>query len=596
MSVVRMKEFLKRHGPVVVLTGVVLVLTAVPVLNVYLVFGNPWQSIPPAFTDENFYRARVQTIVKGNLYGGEPYFFEHRNDPPLVVIGGTWLNAIPQLAGLSLNTSLLLNFILWSLLFAASVYWLFRELRVSPWIAVGGTVLFYIQSYSHVWRAVNLQTVFPFFFLFYAALLRLIREQSRLNMVIMAFVTGAAFYIYPYLWQIIAVTLGLLFFYALFRKDWPLLKATLISSVIGGAIGLPVPLYGLWLSSSSPYFWESAGRLGLVNTHLPMAEIVYSGGWVGVVLALLAVLCWRSRTLREDKDFILLTVFIFISGLGLWIMQGSNFITGKLLETGEHLRLFIMQWFLFTTIGAGVFLWKRRIQIAGRLRVFLVITVAVLLVANGYYFFYSYFPTQFLPSNIDRGAWQTEQLYVKPFEWLQNNEKSPIVVWSDPRDALTLEFPIYTRHFTLYAPWGMFELLPEGEIRERYLVSQYFNNPTVSDFKNNMTFYLGRQDIAHNAKTIERGIKICRILFFWDKNKDCGTPPTPQSLLGEKFFTDLESKFNTDIKPNIKAYLKKYHVSYILKDNVLDLQYHPEKLGAVRVYSDGRFEIYKMQY
>jgi hypothetical protein len=85
-------------------------------------------------------------------------------------------------------------------------------------------------------------------------------------------------------------------------------------------------------------------------------------------------------------------------------------------------------------------------------------------------------------------------------------------------------------------------------------------------------------------------------MYFWDKNKNCGILLTPAELLGDKFFANLEQEFQTDIKPNIKMYLKKYHVSYILKDDILDPQYHPEKLGAMRVYNDGRFEIYRVQY
>ncbi len=60
--------------------------------------------------------------------------------------------------------------------------------------------------------------------------------------------------------------------------------------------------------------------------------------------------------------------------------------------------------------------------------------------------------------------------------------------------------------------------MPEEDVHERYLVSQYFNNPTVADLKNDMQFYLGMQDTAFKPKSIERGIKICRILFFWDTN------------------------------------------------------------------------------
>ena len=588
------QEFLRQHRPVAVLMGSILVLTSFPVLAVYFVLGNAWQGIPPAFTDEGFYYARVQTILHGHPTGGNPYFLEHSDGLPLVIFGGTWLNAVPQLAGLPLNAALLVNFVIWSLLFAAALYWLFVELRTPPWIAVLGTILVYAQSYAHVWRAVNLQTVYPFYFLFYTALARLIREQSRINIALLALVTGATFYLLAYLWQIAVVTLGLLFLYALVRKDWPLVKATLLASCIGGVIGLPVPLYGLWLSHTSPYFWESVYRLGLVDTHLPMAEIVYSGGWISVILALLAVLYLRAPAFRRDKEFTLLGVFLTMSGLGLWIMQWSNLITGKLLETGEHVRLLILPWLIYATISIGVFLWRRRAHLSRGLRTFSVAMLIVVSGANVYFVYYYLFP--FINIEPKREAWMTEQLYAQPFAWLDREEKNPVVVWSDPFDGANPSLPVYTKHFTLYAWAGMMELAPTSETRERFLISQYFNNPTVADLASTsvMALYLGRHDLPHAAKTIERGIKMCRILFFWDKGKDCGTPPTPQELLGETFFTNLEKRFQTDIKPNIKAYLKKYNVTYILKDNILDPQYHPETLGAIRVYSDGRFEMYRL--
>jgi len=590
----RIQEFLKQNRPAVVLMGIVLVLTTIPALDAFLVLKDPLPPIAPTFTDETFNHARVQSVVEGSLVGGHPYFFEHRNDLPLVIFAGAWINALPQLAGLSFNTALIFNFILWSLLFAIFSYWLFLELKTPPWIAVFGAVLLYIQSYAHVWRPINLQPVYPFYFLFYIALVRLIHEQNRKNIILLGFATGAVFYLQSYLWQTFVVTLGVLFLYALIRKNWPLLRATLFSSLIGGIIGLPVPLYALWLSHASPYFWESVGRLGLVNTHLPMAEVIYSGGWVGVMLALLALLYWRGQVLRENAEFILLGAFVSISGLGLWIMQGSNLITGKLLETGEHIRPLIMLWLVFSTISIGVFLWRVRAQLSRGLRA-LSVVVIILLAGIGGYYTYDYF-SPFLTSRVDSEGWKTQQLYARPFAWLQSAEQNPVVVWSDPHDYLATMLPIFTKHFTLYTYFGLLELVPEGEIRERYLVSQYFNNPTVADLKSNseMGQYLGRHDFPHYAKTLERGIKICRIVFFFDKGKDCGTIPTPQSLLGDKFFSDLENKFQTDIKPNIKAYLAKYHVSYILKDKMLNPKYHPETLGAKLVYSDDRYEIWHL--
>lgn len=590
----RIKEIFRQNRPVVVLMAIVLVLTAIPALDTFLVLGDPLPPIAPTFTDESFNYARVQSVVEGHLTGGHPYFFEHRDDLPLVIFAGAWINALPQLAGLSFNTALILNFILWSLLFAAFAYWLLRELKTPPWIAVFGTVLLYIQSYAHVWRPINLQPVYPFYFLFYLSLVRLIREQSRRNIILLGLAAGAMFYLQSYIWQTFVVTLGVLLVYAGIKKNWTLLKAALFSSLIGGVMGLPVPLYALWLSHTSPYFWESVGRLGLVDTHLPMAEVVYSGGWVGGMLLLLAILYWRGKTLRKDAEFIALGSFVSITGIGLWLMQGSNLITGKLLETGEHIRPLIMLWLVFSTVSIVVFLWRRRAQISRGLQT-LSVAAIVLLAGVSVYYTYDYF-SPFMTSRIDREGWKTQELYAKPFAWLQNQEENPVVVWSDPHDYLATNLPIFTKHFTLYTFFGLLELMPEGEIRERYLVSQYFNNPTVQDLKSDSeaSLYLGRHDFPHYAKTLERGVKICRILFFWDKGKDCGTIPTPQSLLGDTFFTDLENKFQTDIKPNIKAYLKKYHVSYILKDKVLNPKYRPEVLGAKLVYSDDRYEIWHL--
>ena len=586
---VKIREYIAQHRPVVVLMAIVLVLTTVPVLETVFVTGDAWQGILPPLTD-GIYDARVQAIGEGHFTGGNAFFLEHSDGPPLVIFAGAWINAIPLLVGLPFTVTMVLNFIIWSLLFAITAYWLLRELRTPAWGAVFGTLFLYVQSYEHVWRPVNLQTVFPFYFLFHVALFRLIREQSRKNIILLALVTGATFYFYSYLWQTAVITLGVLFLYALVRRNWSLLKATLLSSLIGGIIGLPVPLYALWLSLASPYFWESVGRLGLVNTHLPMAEVIYSGGWIGIVCAFLAVLFWRARTFRENKEFILLGSFLAISGFGLWVMEGSNLFTGKLLETGEHMPGLIFPWLVVAIVSLGTLVWRQRAQLSSGMRMLAAGTFLVLSIASVRYVSLD----AFLPPYVNRSIWQANQQYAKPLVWLQDNEKNPVVVWSNPSYITTL-LPTYTRHFTLHTYWGMLELAPDGEIRERYLITQYFNNPTVSDLKNDMESYLGRQDTAHIAKTIERGIKICRILFFWDTTKDCGIPPTPQQLLGEKFFTDLEKKFRTDVKPNIKAYLKKYHVSYILMDKTLDSPYRPETLGAVRAYADDRFELYKLQ-
>lgn len=583
--------------------GLILVLTSIPFVDMYLALGTPWPAVFPVFGDEPFNPARVESVVKGSLIGGNPYFIEHHYDPPLVIFAGAWISALPQLVGLSYNTSVLLNFIIWSLLFAATLYWLFREVRVSSWVAVGGTVLMYLQTYAHVWRPINLQPVYPFYFLFNIALIRLIREPTRRHSLFLAGMTGAMFYLFSYLWQTFVITLGLLVLYAWVCKKWTLLKETFIASVVGCVIGLPVVLYALWLSHASPYFWESVSRLGLVNTHLPMAEVVYSGGWMGVVLLLLGVLYLRARDLVRDAVVSPVVLFLACSSLGLWVMQGSNLITGKLLETGEHLRTFILPWLLFSTVCISSLVWERRERLGRALKGLFLVALTLMSCASAYYT-YAYF-SPFLPSAthpdlwhraVREDLWQTEQRYARPFAWLNEHVSDSAVIWSDPHDFITANIPTLTKHFTLYTMYGMLELLPEGEVRERYLVSQYFNNPSLADLRTEpeMRLYLGRGDYPHRPNTVARQVKICRILFFWDKNKECGVAPTYQEYIGDQVFIDMEQKFQHDIKPNIKAYLAKYHVSYVLKDTVLDPQYRPETLGAKLVYTDGRYELYQL--
>lgn len=580
----------------VVLVGVVLVLTTIPFLAIYLTLGSAWQGITPSFTDEGVYYAHMHAVGQGYLTDGNPFVFEYRNGTPLVIFGGAWVNALPLLAGLSFNSALMLNFVIWSLAFAVLLYWLFREWDVPRWVAVGGTLFLYLQSYAYVLRPVNLQPVYPFYFLFYIALARLIREQNRKNIGLLAGVTAAAFYIFAYLWQIAVITLGLLFLYSILIKNWRLMKATLASSFIGGIIGLPMPLYAFWLSNTAPYFWESVGRFGLVSTHLPEAEIIYSGGWIGIMLAGLLFLWWRTPAVREDKEFAALSMFLSMSGLGLWILQGNNLITGKLIETGAHIRILILPWLVFATVLMGIHLWRRRAILSEGLRAFSLILVSACALASLYFLFVYLSP--FADIGAKSAAWRAEQLYAKPFAWLERAEKNPVVVWTDPdpADDISSVLPIFTKHFPLYAPAAQQTLMSTREVHERFLTSQYFNNPTIADLKigRKMELYVGRHDLPHRAMTIAREIKVCRIFFFWDKSKDCGTPPTSEELLGDQFFIDIENKFWTDIKPNIKAYLKKYHVSYILKDKVLNPQYHPETLGAVRVYTDDRYEIYRL--
>ncbi len=585
----------KKDIALVVLLSCVAILSLAPLVTMYVYVGDSWRGIMPAFTDQlNF--ARVHTIGEGNLTDGNPFYMEHAGGPPLVLFGGAWLNAIPMWLGVPYNATLLINFLLWSLLFAVTLYWLLKEMRVYSWLAVFGVLFAYLEKFEHVWRPANLQTVYPFVFIFYAVLLRVFRNPNRANVIVLSLATGVSFYIFAYWWQIVVTTLGLAFLLALYKKDRALGKAILTASCIGGLLGLGGPLYMLWLSHTSPYFWESINRLGLVYTHFSTSfELYYVGRWIVLICLFLALVFLRIKKEHDLASEKPIAVFAALTGIALLIMDGSYIITGRWLETEYHVRQIILPWLVFTTTALIAMLWRIRASLSRNLKVASIIVLVFLVIGNVR--FATRYPADFFRPQYQY-HWLTLQTYAAPYKWLDEHEKSPVVVWVSPHRAghLSSYLPIYTKHFVLTNPWGNLELVSNDEVRERYLVSAYFEDPSIDQLKtaDEMGLYLGNSKVAYDAVAINHKIVLCRAVFFWDANRDCGENVTPQSLLGDDFFATLRRRFTDDIKPNIHEYLTKYHVKYILKDRALDPEYQPQKLGARLVWQNELYQIWEL--
>ena len=589
-----LETYLKKDIALIVLLCSIAVLSLAPIVTIYVFVGDSWRGIIPAFTDSlNF--ARIHTIGEGNLTDGNPFYMEHAGGPPLVLFGGAWLNAIPMWLGVPYNATLYINFLLWSLLFAVTLYWLLKEMRVYSWLAVFGVLFAYLESIEHVWRPANLQTVYPFVFIFYTALLRVFKNPNRTNVIVLALATGVSFYIFAFWWQIVVTTLGLTFLLALWKKDRALGKAILTASCIGGLIGLGNPLYLLWLSHTSPYFWESINRLGLVYTHFSTSfELYYVGRWIVLVCLFLALVFLKTKKehVASERPF---AIFAALTGVALLVMDGSYIITGRWLETEYHVRELILPWLVFITTALIAMLWRIRTSLSRSLKIAAIVIMGFLVIGNVR--FATHYQVDFFHSRYQY-HWLTLQTYAAPYRWLDEHEKSPVVVWVSPHHEghLSSYLPIYTKHFVLINTWGNLELVSNDEVRERYLVSEYFNDPSIAQLKTNeeMGLYLGNSKLAYDAVAINHKIALCRAVFFWDANHDCGETVTPQSLLGDDFFTTLRHRFTDDIKPNIHKYLKKYHVKYILKDTTLNPEYQPQKLGASLVWQDERYQIWEL--
>jgi hypothetical protein len=280
--------------------------------------------------------------------------------------------------------------------------------------------------------------------------------------------------------------------------------------------------------------------------------------------------------------------FIFVSllGAGLFVVSVSNLITGKELEISMHTEKFVIIWIPIALVLYTWFLFKSRFEFyklsyykKNLISIFFILSSII----SGYFFVHG-----FAINSIIHTDTISAQAYAEPLDWLNENAPKESVIWSN--GAISSYIPTQTTDFQLFNPLGGLHLMLGGELEERYLVAHYFDNLTLFDIKNDFRQYAGAGNSIHQYKTYNRKVKICQTLLLSHFGFDCGQTTDAISFRGEKYFEDLYGQYKNDIKPNIKDELKKFKVSYVMKDKERDKWTAPNFLKSV--WSNDRFEIF----
>lgn len=579
--------FLNYKRQLIALVLAVFVLSLLPVVDVYRAVGNGWQGVPPVYSDEDYYYARMHEVKDGYPFLGNPYFYEHRNDPAPTFFVPDWMAAVPLVLGASLPVTLVFNFSLWSIIFALIAFLILCELRVHKNLAALGAFLLYIQSYALVLRPVSLQQIFPFFLLLILATLRWYRAPDiQTRRILFAVAIAATFYMYAYLWQITAVMAFLLLAGFFVAKDWMRFKnfASLFATAL--LLALPALVYTA-VQIGSPFYWETVQRIGLVYTHLPTAEVVYSGGWV--IFTMLAFLFLWRRIANADRPAL---AILSALGFALVLVQASNLITGKEVETAIHVKRFIIPW-LGISLAAIAVLFSQSISELTKqktLRWIVSILVIVLCVVNIY--FAKDFPALFNTTRDVRI--QKLQTLAAPFQYLDNAEKSPVVVWvASPESDFSYYLPALTKDYVLYSHPGMWHLVSDHEVIERYLTANYFHPVTKESLVASLGAYAGPAAAWHRANTVNRGVRLCQIFQLERFGYSCGKLVTPEEVLGEGYFDAILQRQKSEVQPHIRELLAKYHVSYLVTQSALSPA-QENLLRAQVVYHDQNYVIYRV--
>ncbi|MFA5889096.1 MAG: hypothetical protein WCW47_02240 [Candidatus Paceibacterota bacterium] len=583
----------------------VFILSIVPIAHTYFQNGSSWARIPPSFVnDDLYYYARMNNIVNGYPFIGNPYYFEHRQEISPAFFISDWIATIPMKIGMPFILTISFNFIFWSILFSVFSCFLFIRYGLSKFTSTVGALVTYSTMYVLLLRPVSMQIVAPFFLLFcisYGQWLK-VKTPSKLQNLFLIVTVALSFYIYTYSWQIVLMVLGLTALFLIYHKDWFKLKNLFIVGLCGGILGLPIILYAL-KQISSPYYWETMARIGLVNTHIPTALSFYDGGMILVILFLWWISFVWVRGLKDNPKYKEAFTFVSLLGLGLFFVSFSNLVTGKELEISNHIERFVIIWISVALVLYTWFLVKSRFSAKGgsafggelyELSYLKKLIVSILFIFS-FIIFTHFFVNGFGIKSILQTDTKSAQIYAEPINWLNKNVPKESVVWSN--GGIGYYLPIMSTDFQLFNPLGGLHIMSSKEEEERYLTSHYFDNLTLQDIKNDFRQYAGTGNSIHQYKTYNRKVKICQLLKLSYFGIDCGQITDAVSFRGEKYFVDLYNQYTNDIKPNIINKLKKFNVEYVVRDKRVNDKFTPEEIPNIMLlWSNDNFEIYSVKY
>ena len=574
-----------------ILFFVVGVLSLITPVRDYWYGGRTWQAIPP--TGESYYLERIREIADGHPLLGNPYFIEHTDEIAPAFFLPDWIAAVPYLLGASMLATMAINNIIWGSVFVILLYFLFRKIIASQLLCCVGVIFAYIQVYSLMIRPVSMQLIFPVFLFFLIALYSwLVDKDANRTGLVLAIAIALSVYDYSYLTQLIFIIYWLIFGYFLYRKDWAILK----KQIRVGFIALTFALPGLVLTIFQirhPFYLETMRRVGLVYTHLPTAEVYYHGRWIilAIILGAIIILALPDK-LRKELQSVILT--FVASGLGMIILSASNAITGLDLEIAQHIQRFAILWLAVVTLILFYLLYSNYSYVAkiSHLKMIAVPFLSALLIWGNISYSKDFFQTIGTSDNLEKIG--ERQQYASALSFLEKRETEPVVILARANSQFNSYIPMLTKHYVLFADDGALHLVPSREIEERYLTAKYFESSSEEDIGRDMQLYAGSAVNRHDANTRNRGIRICQILKLSIIGKDCGRLVTSKEL-NESYVYSLFERYSKEIEPNIKGELVKFGVSYIIKDNVYESNFKPERLlGLKSVYSDARFSIYQL--
>lgn len=535
---------------------------------VLLVLNHGGLSVPPELADDSvYYYSRIESVVTGHPFIGNPYLKEHAGEMASAFFGADWIASIPRLIDIPLLPSILVNLFLWTSLFSFLSLWLLALAEVRGKARLLGSGLLFVSAFWLLERPVAMQVVFPSYLFFLASVLWWLKKPdsvSRTSLLVVS--SGLTFYIYTYLWQIVAIVLAGL--HVLFlTKNRKRFVSLLAADAAIAVLAAPMAWY-TYLQVSHPLYWETVARIGFVAT-----RTFGSAGLVNVALltsALAAFFFTKKRPASEPLSF-----FVIIVSSALLVASFSNVFTNKDLETAVHIGRFIELWGGFLAVLAiASYRYSKllRSDVVG-------LAAALLLVG---YIGYGFVHTG--KATLQPVALAPEQ-YTPVLSWMSEHIPQGSVVLAD--DSLASYIPSMTHNFVLFHPNAELYLVSNTELENRYLASRVFQNLTMEEIETDYRKYAGAGNAVHRFKIHNREVRLCHLL----KQNTCGTfIPDAITDKGTAYFEGLYSRYK-EMQKNPDSALQAYGVQYIVVDTKKD-DWKINHLNSIATV--GEYSIYRV--
>jgi hypothetical protein len=347
-------RWLKQHAIIIAFTLLAGILSVIPHLLAWHALGNSYQGIPFLYSsNEDLYLARIHEITDGHYLVSSPHAFEYKNTLPLIPPIGEYFYVFLSLL---LHTSLPNTLVIAKFLFPAILFLLVYNLirlvsgkiqgEGNMWgaIAGGAFVVFGIDLVGYqyiiarlthsadpaatvsIWtRPVNPITGALLLFAYLPLLWQSVQKSSWLYPLSAGFVLALSVG-YIFTWGIGFAILGMLLLFALFHKEYAVLKR--LFSIALTAIFIDA-LYWIQILPSLSMGGATAERNGMIFTHAPLLNKVL----LAAILLFSLILAYayrfnRANIVREHKAY----APIWFS---LALLLGSFFALNQQILTGR---------------------------------------------------------------------------------------------------------------------------------------------------------------------------------------------------------------------------------------------------------------------